>query len=65
ERSRGEDHNAAVALVGSASNTAAKNLRDLLNMKTKAGYSSVTVSGTDYRRAGRAARAMVDEALRP
>jgi len=64
ERSRGDDLNAAVALLGRASNTAAKNLRDLLNVKTKAGYSSVPVSGTDYRRAGRAARALVDEAAR-
>jgi len=52
EHSRIEDHNVAIALFGRASNVAAKNLRDLLNMKTKAGYSSVPVSGTDYRRAG-------------
>jgi len=64
ESSRGEDHSAAVALVGRASESAAKNLRDLLRMKTKAGYSAVPASGTDYRRAGRAARAVVEEAAR-
>lgn len=65
EHSRGEDHTAAVALLGRASETAATNLRDLLRMKTKAGYSAVPTSGTDYERAGRAARALVDEAARP
>ncbi len=65
EHSLGEDHNAAVALVGRASRTAAKNLRDLLAMKTKAGYSAAPVSGADYKRAGRAARALVDEAVGP
>jgi hypothetical protein len=63
EHSRGDDHTAAVALVGRASGTAAKNLRDLLGMKTKAGYSAAPVSRTDYKRAGRAARALVDEAM--
>ena len=65
EHSRGEDHTAAVARLGRASEMAAKYLRDLLSMKTKAGYSAVPASGTDYRRAGRAARALVDEAARP
>jgi len=65
EHSRGEDHTAAVALVGIAGETAAKNLRDLLSMKTKAGYSAVPASGTDYKRTGRAARVLVEEAARP
>lgn len=65
EHSRGEDHTAAIALLGRASEAAAKNLRDLLSMKTKAGYSAVPTSGADYKRAGRAARALVDEAARP
>jgi len=64
EHSRGEDHTGAVALVGSASETAAKNLRDLLSSKTKAGYSAVPASGTDHKRAGRAERALVEEAAR-
>ena len=34
-------------------------------MKTKGGYSAVPASGTDYKRAGRAARALVEEAARP
>jgi len=64
EHSRGEDHTAGVALVGRASETAAKNLRELLSMKTKAGYSAVPASGTDYQGAGRTARAVVEEAAR-
>lgn len=62
EHARGEDHASAVSLVGTASAIAAKNLRTLLGMKTKAGYSGLPVSGSDYKRAGRAARALVDEA---
>ena len=31
----------------------------------KAGYSAVPASGSDYKRAGRAARALVEEAARP
>jgi hypothetical protein len=62
KHARGDDHAAAVALVGTASKSAAKHLRDLLTLKTKAGYSAVPVSNADFKRAGRAARALVDEA---
>ncbi|MCB0968118.1 MAG: hypothetical protein KDB37_14895 [Ilumatobacter sp.] len=60
---RGENHAAAVRLLEQASTTAARHLGDLLAMKTKAGYSAVPASGTDVKRAGRAASALLDEAM--
>ena len=62
EHSRGEDHSAAVSLLSTADPDSAKQLGSLLGMKTKAGYSALPVSSSDYKRAGRAAQALVDAA---
>jgi hypothetical protein len=64
EHARGDDHASAIALLSTASTSAAKNLQDLLTMKTKAAYSAAPVSKADFKRAGRAARALLDEATR-
>ena len=55
----GENHNDAVTLLASADRSAAKHLKALLDMKTRAGYSPVLTSAADQKRAGRAAAALV------
>lgn len=62
--SRSDDHGSALRLLGQASPDAVKHLRALLGVKTKAGYTSVPVSGTERRRAGRAAEALLAAAER-
>ena len=59
----GENHNDAVTLLASADRSAAKHLKALLDMKTRAGYSPVLTSAADQKRAGRAAAALVTIAL--
>ena len=61
---RGDDHASAVELLERADPDAAKHLRTLLSMKTKAGYTAIRVSGVEHTRAGRAARALVEAAER-
>lgn len=61
---RGDDHAQAVALLRQAEGASARLLGDLLGMKTKAGYSAVGVSTRDVKRAGRAARQLLDAAKR-
>jgi len=53
------DHNEAVTLLASADRSAAKDLKALLDMKTRSGYSPVLTSAADQKRAGRAAAALV------
>ena len=55
----GENHNEAVALLGSVDKAAAGQLKALLDMKTRSGYSPVLTSAADQKRAGRAAAALV------
>ena len=55
----GENHNEAVALLGSVDKGAAGQLKALLDMKTRSGYSPVLTSAADQKRAGRAAAALV------
>jgi hypothetical protein len=55
----GENHNEAVALLGSVDQSAAKQLKALLDMKTRSGYSPLLTSAPDRKRAGRAAAALV------
>ncbi len=62
--SRGDDHGSAVALLDRVSPDAAKHLRALLAMKTKAGYTALPVSGSEHARARRAAGALVEAAER-
>ena len=50
----GENHNEAVALLVSVDKTAAKQLKALLDMKTKSGYSPALTSTADQKRAMRA-----------
>ena len=64
QHAQGQDHNEAVTLLSQADSESAKNLRVLLGMKTKAGYSHTGISAADARRAGRAADALVETARR-
>jgi hypothetical protein len=56
---RGQDHHEAVALLRRVDPDAARDLETVLRLKTKAGYSGLTTSVTDRRRAGRAAERLV------
>jgi hypothetical protein len=62
--SQGEDHASAVALLKSIDGTSAKNLSLLLGLKTRSGYSHMTSTEDDRKRAGRAATALVEEAMK-
>ncbi len=61
---QGENHNDAVDLLDKADKTAARHLRTLLAMKTRAGYSWAAVSGQDCLKAERAMDALVAAARR-
>ena len=58
--SKGQDHAAAIALLAQVDRKASQQLGGLLDMKEKAEYSAPPVSGTDRKRAGRAATAFVE-----
>jgi len=61
----GHDHGEAVALLRKAGALeAAKRLRVLLSLKTKAGYTYIPSTKTDVAIAGRAAQALVAAAER-
>jgi hypothetical protein len=62
EHHRGDDHHGAVALLGKADKAAAKNLKVLLDLKSRSGYGAALTSTTDRKRAGRAAAALVRSA---
>lgn len=62
--SQGEDHNAAASLLNSVDGPSAKNLRVLLGMKTRSGYGHRASAADDKKRAGRAATALVEEAMK-
>lgn len=64
EYSRGENHDEAITLLTQADKGGAKHLRTLLNLKTKAGYSHSPASTDEFKRAGRAAQALVERARR-
>lgn len=64
QHARGEDHVSAIRLLDQAGPDEAKHLRALLGMKTKAGYTSIPVSGSEHKRAGRAAKALLEAAER-
>ena len=61
--SRSESHAEAIDLLKGADKDAAKALRVLLAMKTRAGYSSAPVSTEDRLRAERAMDALVAKAV--
>ena len=58
----GQDHAAAAALLDQADAGLGKELRRLLGLKTKAGYSSAPSSAADQKVAGRASTRLVDAA---
>lgn len=62
--SEGQDHTSAVTLLSSIDSRNGKNLRTLLGMKTRSGYSHKTSAVDDRKRAGRAATALVEEAMK-
>jgi hypothetical protein len=64
EHAQGEDHGEAVGLLKKANGQAAKHLSTLLNLKTKSGYSYSPVTAEEFKRAGRAAEALVEAARR-
>jgi hypothetical protein len=64
QHASGEDHSDAVALLRKADDAAARHLRVLLGMKTKAGYSHRRATAGEAKRAGRAAEALLESARR-
>jgi hypothetical protein len=58
--SKGQDHAAAIGLLSQVDRKAGEQLGVLLDMKEKAGYSARPVSGTDRKKAVRAATALVE-----
>lgn len=64
EMARGEDHRAAVGLVGKVDKALANDLGTLLGMKTRAGYDHTPIGATNRKRAGRVALRLLTEARR-
>lgn len=58
--SQGQDHDAALGLLGRIDRQASRQLGALLGLKNKAGYSARSVSGSDRKKAGRAATTLVE-----
>ena len=55
----GENHQTAVGLLRQVDKDAARHLKTLLDMKTKAAYTALAVSADDVKRASRAVDALV------
>lgn len=64
EHARGENHREAIELLTKADKDAAKHLNTLLKLKTKSGYSHTPATMDEFKRAGRAAEALVEKARR-
>lgn len=64
EHAQGENHDEAISLLAQADREGAKDLRTLLKLKTKAGYSHTPATADEFKRAGRAAQALVETAHR-
>lgn len=64
QHAKGESHSDAVELLKRVDKDAAKHLNTLLNLKTKSGYSHTPVTSAEFKRAGRAATALVEKARR-
>lgn len=58
----GENHNMAVALLRQTNKDAARHLKTLLDMKTKAAYTALASSGEDIKKATRAVESLIDAA---
>lgn len=59
---QGENHREAVAWLAKVDRDASQHLRSLLVLKTRSGYSPMLTSTTDQKRAGRAAKALLQVA---
>lgn len=67
EHAQGDDHGAAVSLLAEVDSKLGEDLRTLLGMKTKVGYSTLPASANDVKRANRSAKRLIDacqEAIR-
>jgi len=64
EHAQGESHDDATRLLASADKEAAKSLATLLRLKTKAGYGHSSATNDEFKKAGRAADALVEKARR-
>jgi hypothetical protein len=62
EHAVSDNHNEAAALLGKVDRGLANDLRTLLGMKTKAGYSALAVSSEDRVRAARASARLLEAA---
>ena len=59
EHHQGVNHTEAVALLGKANKLGARDLKSLLDLKTRSGYGAARSSANDQKRAGRAAAALL------
>jgi hypothetical protein len=64
EHAQRENHNDAIELLGKVDKDASKHLAALLNLKTKSACSHPPATEDDFKRAGRAAEALVEKARR-
>lgn len=64
KHAQGESHEEAAALLSSADKDAAKHLRTLLKLKTKAGYGHTPATKDEVKKADRAAEALMEKARR-
>ena len=64
EHAQGESHQDAVSLLKTADTHVAQHLSTLLNLKTKSGYSHTPATAEEFKRAGRAAQALLEAARR-
>lgn len=62
EHYHGENHTEAVALLAKVDTTQARNLRTLLDLKTRSGYGATRSSVNDQKRAGRATTSLLQAA---
>lgn len=60
---KGQSHHEAVSLLASVDNQAAKNLKKLLDMKTRAGYGHDPISQEKLKVAQRSAQQLIERAL--
>lgn len=64
EHAQGESHQDAVGLLKAAASRSSQHLTTLLALKTKSGYSHTPATTDEFKRAGRAAQALLEAARR-
>ncbi len=62
KHAQGDGHEEAAALLASTDKDAAKHLRTLLRLKTKAGYGHTPATKDEVKKANRAADALIEKA---